>query len=313
MDAVAAAPMEEEEEAAGDAVRHAFECDLGVCGGRHNIDHPHTPECMASTRCRDKRESGPGLSKQKEIGGEVVEVKAGRERKDGEGSSNSQVDSMHEVSLRGGGGSTGDAGPSERVWPDDDVDRDGSRGKTGGSRDKVGQKERREDEVRASRKDKAEIGRSFQLAVSTHDWPMAESFIPLADSQRLNDGLCIALDSVWFLSTKEELSAVTRLIEKLLEAGAQDFTRAALRTSFLASCVSACRSRTMSLADTVTVMAQRYDLEGEGGELAGCGGEHCKFAISWLKWFSCSTCSGNTRALSATFECSLRAAMNWSS
>ncbi|CAM6015416.1 unnamed protein product [Sphagnum balticum] len=77
------------------------------------------------------------------------------------------------------------------------------------------------------------------------------------DSQRLNDGLCIALDSIWFLSTTQELAAASQLIEKLILAGAHDFTRAALRTSFLASCVSACRSRTMTLADTVTVMAQR--------------------------------------------------------
>ncbi|KAH8938675.1 hypothetical protein BDL97_16G096300 [Sphagnum fallax] len=77
------------------------------------------------------------------------------------------------------------------------------------------------------------------------------------DSQRLNDGLCIALDSIWFLSTTQELAAASQLIKKLILAGAHDFTRAALRTSFLASCVSACRSRTMTLADTVTVMAQR--------------------------------------------------------
>ncbi|XP_024363780.1 ankyrin repeat protein SKIP35 isoform X2 [Physcomitrium patens] len=63
---------------------------------------------------------------------------------------------------------------------------------------------------------------------------------------------------LWIISsTPQELAAATRLIERLSIAGAHDFTRAALRTSFLASCVSACRSRTMSLADTVTVMAQR--------------------------------------------------------
>ncbi|MCO5560220.1 hypothetical protein L7F22_013831 [Adiantum nelumboides] len=107
------------------------------------------------------------------------------------------------------------------------------------------------------KRDKIEIGRSFQLAVGAHDWSLAESLIPMADVQRLNDGLCIALDTVWFLCNHDELKGATRLIERLVEAGAQDFTRAALRTSFLASCVSACRSRTMSLADTVTVMAQR--------------------------------------------------------
>jgi hypothetical protein len=80
------------------------------------------------------------------------------------------------------------------------------------------------------RRDKIEIGRSFQLAVGSHDWNLAESLIPLADSQRLNDGLCIALDSVWFLCTHDELKGATSLIEKLVEAGAHDFTRAALRT-----------------------------------------------------------------------------------
>lgn len=108
-----------------------------------------------------------------------------------------------------------------------------------------------------SKRHKAELGRTFQTAVSSHDWALAESLIPLADTQRLNDALCIALDSIWFLSTQQELAGVTRLIEKLIRMGARDFTRAALRTSFLASCVSACRSRTMSLADTVTLMAQR--------------------------------------------------------
>lgn len=120
-----------------------------------------------------------------------------------------------------------------------------------GRQDKVGEDSKR------SRQDKAELGRSFQSAVSSHDWALAESLIPLADTQRLNDALCIALDSIWFLSTQQELAGVTKLIEKLIRSGAHDFTRAALRTSFLASCVSACRSRTMSLADTVTLMAQR--------------------------------------------------------
>jgi hypothetical protein len=56
-----------------------------------------------------------------------------------------------------------------------------------------------EEDLIVLNQDNAEIGRSFQLAVSSHDWVLAESFIPLADSQRLNDGLCIALDSIWFL------------------------------------------------------------------------------------------------------------------
>lgn len=111
-----------------------------------------------------------------------------------------------------------------------------------------------------SRQDRIELGRMFQGAVSSHNWELAESLILLADPQTLNDALCISLDSIWFLSTQQELHGITGLIKKIISNGAYDFTRAALRTSFLASCVSACQSRTMSLADTVTVMAQRYDL-----------------------------------------------------
>lgn len=57
----------------------------------------------------------------------------------------------------------------------------------------------RDEDSGGFKKDHVELGRSFQLAVSAHDWALAESFIPLADLQRLNDGLCIALDSIWFL------------------------------------------------------------------------------------------------------------------
>lgn len=112
-----------------------------------------------------------------------------------------------------------------------------------------------------SRQDRIELGRMFQGAVSSHDWELAESLILLADPQTLNDTLCISLDSIWFLSTQQELHGITGLIKKIISNGAYDFTRAALRTSFLASCVSACQSRTMSLADTVTVMAQRYRIQ----------------------------------------------------
>ncbi|VVA22371.1 PREDICTED: ankyrin repeat SKIP35 [Prunus dulcis] len=118
-------------------------------------------------------------------------------------------------------------------------------------------KEKIEQEKKLSRQDRIELGRLFQGAVSSHDWELAESLILLADPQTLNDALCITLDSIWFLSTQQELYGITGLIKKIIVNGAYDFTRAALRTSFLASCVSACQSRTMSLADTVTVMAQR--------------------------------------------------------
>lgn len=112
-------------------------------------------------------------------------------------------------------------------------------------------------EKKLCRQDRIELGRLFQGAVSSHDWELAESLILVADPQTLNDALCITLDSIWFLRTEVELNGITVFIKKIIANGAYDFTRAALRTSFLASCVSACQSRTMGLADTVNLMAQR--------------------------------------------------------
>ncbi|KAG0584622.1 hypothetical protein KC19_3G223400 [Ceratodon purpureus] len=212
MDEVEVTPMEENETLG--VVRHSFECDLGICGGRQNANHIHSEECRASS--------------------------SGHDRIDSPSSSNDEACSRTDVCFEECDGCAAEA--SGR----DDLARARS------SRANAG-----EDDVVSVKKDHVELGRSFQMAVSVHDWALAESIVPLADPQRLNDGLCIALDSIWFLSTTQELAAATRLIERLILAGAHDFTRAALRTSFLASCVSACRSRTMSLADTVTVMAQR--------------------------------------------------------
>lgn len=124
----------------------------------------------------------------------------------------------------------------------------------------LGSNEKNGLEKKLCRQDRIELGRLFQSAVSSHDWELAESLILVADPQTLNDALCITLDSIWFLSTELELNGIMVFIKKIIANGAYDFTRAALRTSFLASCVSACQSRTMSLADTVTVMAQRYNL-----------------------------------------------------
>ncbi|MBA0549341.1 hypothetical protein Golob_020377, partial [Gossypium lobatum] len=119
------------------------------------------------------------------------------------------------------------------------------------------QKDKSGHDKKLSRQYRIELGQLFQGAVSSHDWELAESLILSADPQTLNDALCVTLDAIWFLSTQQELYGITDLIKKIIANGAYDFTRAALRTSFLASCVSACQSRTMSLADTVTVMAQR--------------------------------------------------------
>ncbi|WOL02404.1 hypothetical protein Cni_G11123 [Canna indica] len=121
----------------------------------------------------------------------------------------------------------------------------------------VRKKDKTKQEKKLSRQDRIEFGRMFQGAVSSQNLKLAEDLILVADPQTLNDMLCIALDSIWFLTTRQELNAITGLIRKIVENGANDFTRAALRTSFLASCVSACQSRTTNLTDTVGIMAQR--------------------------------------------------------
>ncbi|KAL4182267.1 hypothetical protein AMTRI_Chr12g241650 [Amborella trichopoda] len=90
------------------------------------------------------------------------------------------------------------------------------------------------------------LGRKFQTAVSFHNWESAERLIPLADMARLNDAVCIPLDSIWFFSTESELHGIIGLIRTFISNGANDFTRAALRPSFLASCVPAWRSLTIS-------------------------------------------------------------------
>lgn len=112
-------------------------------------------------------------------------------------------------------------------------------------------------EIKFSRKDRIEFGCMLQGALCSHDWERAEFLILLADPQTLNDALCISLDSIWFSNTQEELDMVIGIAKKIISNGAYDFTRAALRNSFLASCVFACRSQTMNLTDTVPVMAQR--------------------------------------------------------
>lgn len=219
-------PMEEDE--AVPMVKNSFGCELGS-------------HCSAASECTTSFEVGSGPDRSTdETFAEVVQDEVDT----GYGNLASADCRPHDEQT--------DSKCMSDVWcTHDQVNVGKSRGKSR-CRERLGVKRYEH------KRDKVEIGRSFQLAVGSHDWSLAESLIPMADVQRLNDGLCITLDSVWFLCTHEELYGATRLIERLVEAGAQDFTRAALRTSFLASCVSACRSRTMSLADTVTVMAQRF-------------------------------------------------------
>ncbi|ERN15973.1 hypothetical protein AMTRI_Chr07g23530 [Amborella trichopoda] len=90
-------------------------------------------------------------------------------------------------------------------------------------------------DLRMSKNERIELERKFQTAVSFRNWEFAESLIPVADMPRLNDAMCIALDSIWFLRTESELHGIIGFIRTLISNGANDFTRAALRTSFLAS------------------------------------------------------------------------------
>ena len=93
--------------------------------------------------------------------------------------------------------------------------------------------------------------------MSSHDWESAEGLVGMADAQGLNDVLCVAVDAIWFLSDRDELLAIVGLIKRVVSEGAKDFTCATLQTSFLASCVSACRGRSTSLADAVSFMGQK--------------------------------------------------------
>ncbi|KAJ0240910.1 hypothetical protein HA466_0219520 [Hirschfeldia incana] len=126
-----------------------------------------------------------------------------------------------------------------------------------GGEDLIDKENNGQQQKKLNRQERIELGRVFQGAVNSMDWENAQRLIRLADPQTLNDLLCVGLDYVWFLTTKQEFQGITGLIKKMVCRGAHDFTRATLRTSFLASCVSACQSRTMSLADSVDVMAKR--------------------------------------------------------
>ncbi|PUZ44145.1 hypothetical protein GQ55_8G067000 [Panicum hallii var. hallii] len=128
----------------------------------------------------------------------------------------------------------------------------------------------RQQERKLSRQDRVELCRLFQHAVTSQDWESAEGLVGKADTQGLNDVLCVAVDAIWFLSDRDELYAVVGLIKRIVFEGAKDFTRAALRTSFLASCVSACRGRSTSLADAVSFMGQKLHerlQESQGDEV----------------------------------------------
>ncbi|KAL5703478.1 Ankyrin repeat protein skip35 [Ranunculus cassubicifolius] len=101
-----------------------------------------------------------------------------------------------------------------------------------------------------SRHDRVELGRMFQNAVSCHDWELSHNLILLADTQTLNDSLCIALHWTPSGSSPHTITYMESLLSSTTLSPA-------LRTSFLASCVSACQTPTITLPDTLTLMAHR--------------------------------------------------------
>ncbi|KAJ3675358.1 hypothetical protein LUZ60_004400 [Juncus effusus] len=102
-----------------------------------------------------------------------------------------------------------------------------------------------------------QLGRSFHLAVISHNWDLAESLLPMADVQTLNHLLCMTLDFIWFLTSRHDLCRITSLIRAIVDGGANDFMRAMLRTAFLASCVSAYQSNLIGSSEDKSFLAQR--------------------------------------------------------
>ncbi|KAJ3696803.1 hypothetical protein LUZ61_000508 [Rhynchospora tenuis] len=102
-----------------------------------------------------------------------------------------------------------------------------------------------------------QLGRSYHLAIISHNWDVAESFVAIADVQTLNHMLCMTLDFVWFLNTRQDFCRITSLIKGIVKGGASDFMRAMLRTAFLASCVSAYQSNLICSGEGGNVLSQR--------------------------------------------------------
>ncbi|TVU29630.1 hypothetical protein EJB05_21235 [Eragrostis curvula] len=117
------------------------------------------------------------------------------------------------------------------------------------------------------------FGHSLQLMLFSRQWGLAERLVALADKQSMLDyGLSIALDSIWFLRTKQDLEGLHCLVSKIVASGAKDFARAILRTSLLASCIAACQSKVLTVGDNKEIVAERVN-----DRLRGCpGDEHLK-------------------------------------
>lgn len=102
-----------------------------------------------------------------------------------------------------------------------------------------------------------QLGRSYHLAIISHNWDMAESLVTMADVQTLNHMLCMTLDFVWFLNTRQDLCRITGLIKGIVKGGASDYMRAMLRTAFLASCVSAYQSNLIGSGEGGNALSQK--------------------------------------------------------
>ncbi|KAH0464205.1 hypothetical protein IEQ34_006991 [Dendrobium chrysotoxum] len=102
-----------------------------------------------------------------------------------------------------------------------------------------------------------ELGLMFQEAMRSQDWERAESLFLSAELQNRNDFLCKALEFIWFLKSRHELDEITSLIKMIVSNGAGNFTKALVRSSFLAACLSLHGSLTMSLESSPAIMIQR--------------------------------------------------------
>ncbi|WVZ74983.1 hypothetical protein U9M48_023095 [Paspalum notatum var. saurae] len=75
----------------------------------------------------------------------------------------------------------------------------------------------------------------------------------------LDYGLSVSLDAIWFLRTKQDLEGLNSLIAKIVTSGAKDFARAILRTSLLASCVAACKSKAITVDNSKDIVTERLN------------------------------------------------------
>lgn len=97
----------------------------------------------------------------------------------------------------------------------------------------------------------------FQRALDSLDWELAERLILSIDLQYCDIGLCMAVGSIWFLYTHQDLDKATQLIKRIVSNGAHDFTKVICQTYFLALCILATLNCTISFSDTKSGMIER--------------------------------------------------------